>query len=265
MKFTYFFVGLMIILMCCLPVNAANETILIQKVTMTIYGDGYYINNMPLPAGTTIIAKDQFKSIIGTYTIREIGRIGKEYGNDQFEIGVWRNQSDKANRTMPIFIMFFIGGIPTKNTLDFKQNENVNFNIVSRSLPTDPTIIETTTPTLTSKPQTTSTPSSVRTLPTAPIVVGITTVPEPITPGQPTVTEITTNQPIQTQPPQTTKPIPQQPVETVNNSREWIYYGIITTIVIVVGILVVGVIASYVYNKSSRDDVMQQDGTWNKK
>lgn len=246
--------------MCCLPVSADNDTVsvsppIIQKVTMTIYGDGYYINSVPLPAGTVIVAKDQFKSIIGTYTMRETGRIGKEYGNDKFEIGVWKNQSDKTNRTMPIFITFSIGGIPTKTQLDFKQNENLKFDIISRSLSTDIIAVETASPTSTIKPQATLTPSSVRTLPTAPIslVTSITT---------PQVTIIES-----TQLPQVTTSISitPQPTNVPEDNREWIYYGIIATIIIVAGILIVGCIASYLYSKSSRDEVMQQDGTWNRK
>ena len=260
MKFTYFFIGLMVILMCCLPINALEEDILIQRVTMTIYGDASYVNYMPLPAGTVIVAKDQFKSVLGAYTLREPGRIGRDYNKERFEIGVWRNQSDVVNRTTPIFITFFVGGIPTKSTLNFQQNEDLNFDIIARSLPTDPTIIETTLPV--SNPQATLTPSSVRTLPTAPISVSTSTkIPSPTATSQPIVT-LTTSQPLQTTTPQITQ---QQPIDTVDNSREWIYYGIIATVVIIAGILVIGIIASYVYNKSSKDDVMQQDGTWHKK
>ena len=250
----------MVILMCCLPVNAVDEEPFIQRVTMTIYGDASYVNYIPLPAGTVIVAKDQFKSILGTYTLREPGRIGKEYTKERFEIGVWRNQSDVRNRSMPIFITFFVGGIPTKSTLDFQQNEDLKYDIIARSLPTDPTIVETIVPTSTANPQPTSVPSGVRTLPTSPIIV-------------PTVVAITTStttiQPIAvstTQLPQVTSiPVTQPPVDSPEDNRQWVYYGIIATIVVVAGILVIGVIASYVYNKSSRDDVMQQDGTWNKK
>jgi hypothetical protein len=261
MKFTYFFIGLIILLMCCLPVSASNETIIPpQRVTMTIYGDGYYINNMPLPAGTVILAKDQFKSTIGAYTIKEVGRIGKPYGNDKFEIGVWRNQSDKSNRTMPIFITFMVGGIPTKNTLDFRQNEDVNFDIITRTLPTDPTMVETRIPTLTSITTIETLPSGVRTLPTPPIVIATTrsniiVAPEIDVPGQIQTTQVVTTQSKQTT--QQTKP-----TESVDNSREYVYYGIIITFIIIVSILIVGVIISYLNSKTSRDEVMHPDGSW---
>ena len=60
MNYNYFFIGLLLICVCCLPASAANETFQIEKVSMYLYGDVSYVNGVPVPAGTLITAKDQF-------------------------------------------------------------------------------------------------------------------------------------------------------------------------------------------------------------
>jgi len=232
-----------LILFAILPVSAEDtptpttqktpEPIIIQKVTMTIYGDVSYLNGVPVPAGSVIIAKDQVGSIIGKYTIRKPGKMGSEVGyNDNFAIDVWRNQSDRLNRTRPVFIGFSIGGVPAKSTLDFKQNDNTRFDIIIQSLPSDPIMTETT-------------PNS-----------------------QPTTIPLSTDTPVLQSPTQTSQPvitqIPQPPLVLPEDNTQYLYYGIIATIVIIMGILIAGIIYSYMMNKTSRDEVLQPNGEWKK-
>lgn len=267
MNYNYFFVGLLLICICCLPASAANETSRVEKVSMYLYGDASYVNGVPVPAGTLITAKDQFGSIIGEYIIKKLGKYGEEYSNDKFEIGVWRNQSDKMNRTMPIRILFTIGGSPAKNILDFKQNDEIKYDIISQSMENiqiSPTPVKTTAPGKT--PQPTSAPSGVRTLPTAPISASAQATPLP-TQAQPSQTQ-TTSQPATLQPQTAQTPTPQaQPTQLPENpdeTKQLIYYGIIGAVIIILAILIIGVIYSYLMSKTSRDEVMQVDGKWKK-
>jgi len=263
MNYNYFFIGLLLILIC-LPVSAANETPVIEEVFMYLHGDASYINGMPVPVGTLIIAKDQFGGELGRYITRESGKYGKEYISDKLEIGVWRNQSDKMNRTMPIRILFTIGGNPAKIPLDFKQNDDIRFDIISMGTENSqststPTRVVTSTPKVVS---TTLIPSGVRTLPTAPIVV--TTQSVVITTQIPQSTPLPAT--IQPQTVQTPTPL-SQPTPTPDNpeeTKQLLYYGIIGAIVIIMGILIAGIIYLYIMNKTSRDEVMQTDGKWKK-
>jgi len=234
MKFTNLFLSFIILSCLILPVCANNTTpvqsdIRIEKVTMHIYGNGYYLNGISLPSGSQIIATDQFGSTIGKYIIRDDGKIGKEFGgtSDNFEIAVWRNQSDKVNRSMPIFINFAINNKPVKNTLNFKQNDNVRFDFILQDLPPTPV-----TPTI-------ATTSS---------TISITPIPAP------TATNVSI---IQTQ-------SIHQETSTMTES-DYIYYGIIGTIVVIMGILIAGIFISYIQDKTSRDDVLNPEDTWNKK
>lgn len=264
MNYNYFFIGLLLI-MLCLPVSAANDTPVIEEVFMYLHGDASYINGMPVPVGTLITAKDQFGGELGKYITRESGKYGKEYNSDKFEIGVWRNQSDKMNRTMPIRISFTIGGNPAKNPLDFKQNDDIRYDIISMGVE-NIQIISTPTKVVTSTTKvapTTLAPSGVRTLPTAPISV-YSTQSTPIVTQSIEVTPISTT--IQPQTVQTPTPV-SQPTPIPDNAEEtkqWIYYGIIGTIVVIMGILIAGIIYLYIMNKTSRDEVMQPDGKWKK-
>jgi hypothetical protein len=247
MKYTYIFSILLVISCLILPVCASNETPFIEKVSMYLYGDTNYVNGMPIPAGTLIVARDQFESKIGEYTMKKTGKYGEEYNSDKFEIGVWRNQSDKMNRTMPIRILFTIGGSPTKTILDFKQNEAMRFNIVSLS--TENIVqVETTTKT------TPLTPSTARTLSTPPIAIQTQTaiVTTPVLPIQ--TTQIVTQTPQQTQP-------PVSPNDAEDTSM-WIYYGIVGTIIIVAAIIIAGLLYSYLMSKTSRDEVLHPDNKW---
>jgi hypothetical protein len=247
------------------PVSAEDTTIvptiqktieapIIQKVSMYIYGDVSYLNGVPVPAGSVIIAKDQLGTVIAKYTIRKPGKIGSEIGyNDRFTIDVWRNQSDKANRTRPVFLAFNVGGVLARDILEFRQNDNVRFDLVIQSLPTDAIIEEPTT-------LVTSVPSGVRTLPTPPIVSTITGVTTPVS-TQPPITQTQSPQPQPTITSQT--PIPtatqQQPPE---DNTQYIYYGIVGTIIIIMGIIISGIIYSYLMSKTSRDEILQPDGKW---
>jgi hypothetical protein len=261
MKYNYFFIGLLILLLCIIPVSAANETPVIEEVFMYIHGDATYVTGMPVPIGTVITAKDQFGKEIGRYVTREIGKYGSAYSSDRFELGVWRNQSDKANRTMPIRVTFTIGGYLAKTQLEFKQNEDISYNIISTGTENIQVSSTPTTKTSTTPVKTTATlvPSGVRTLPTAPISVSTTTQAVPITTALPIEVTQTTVQPQTIQTP-TPTPIPIDPEET----KQWIYYGIAGTIIIIMGILIAGIIYLYIMNKTSRDEVMQQDGKWKK-
>ena len=242
----------------CLPVSAANITPIIERVTMNLYGDASYVNGMPVPAGTIIIAKDQFGSEIGKYITREIGKYGKEYSSDKFEIGVWRNQSDKINRTLPIRILFTIGGSPAKNILDFKQNDNIRYDITSQSTESIQVIPKSTT-TITAKGNSSAGTNTLG---------KIQPTPKPIIVDTPTtvITELPTTVTIQPQTAQTPTPQtqPTQLPDNPENTAQLIYYGIIGTVVVIAGIIIAGAIYLYIMNKTSRDDVMQQDGKWKK-
>jgi hypothetical protein len=215
-----FLIGLIILLALSSPVMALNETPIIEQVSMYIHGNANYANGLPLPMGTEIIAKDQFGSGIGSYIIHENGKIGKDYGgtSDNFAINVWRNQSDKANRTLPIFISFSIDNISTKNSLTFIQNENLQFDIITSSLPPTP-LITTIKTTIVTVPTTIS-----NTTLTTNTVVPITVTHQPLLP------DLSTN--------------------------DYIYYGIIATLIIVIAMIIITIGYSYMYDKISRDDVI---------
>jgi len=230
MKFNNFFIVFLLILVAiCIPVTALNETPIIEKVTMHVYGNAYYANGLPLPSGTIIVAKDQFGSRIGSYTIREKGKIGKEFGGsqDNFAINVWRNQSDKTNRTLPIYVSFYINNATTGDLIPFQQNENVPFDIKVSYLPPEITVV-------TKTPQPTQVVSS--TLITTTVAINETIV-------------------------QTTS----DPMNFGWSTNDYILYGILFAIVCVVGILVAGVAISYTIDKTSRDDIMGPDGEWKDK
>ena len=232
MKISHVFLSLIITLLF-LTVSVSgkiNETPIIQKVTMNIYGDANYANYVPLPVGTVIIAKDRLNNIYGDYVIRNPGEIGSEIGyNDNFEIGVWRNMSDKMNRSMIITLIFTADGLPTKNTLEFKQNENMKFDIIAVDLPPLPTPIPTEIPIITATP----------------VITTIIQTPTPVI-IQPTSSE-------------------QNIQENAVITSEYIYYGVIGTIFIISAILISGIIISYMMNKTSRDEVLQPGEEWEEK
>lgn len=225
----------LIIALLCLTVSVSgkiNETPIIQRVTMTIYGEALYANYVPLPVGTVIIAKDRLDNIYGDYVVRNPGKIGSEIGfnGDSFKIGVWRNMSDKMNRSMLINLIFTADGMPTKNTLEFKQNENMKFDIMTVDLPPLPTPIPTEIPIET----------------VTPIMTTIVQTPTPIIVVQPTESE----QIIQ---------------EDAVITNDYIYYGVIGTIFIISAILISGIIISFMMNKTSRDEVLQPGEEWEEK
>jgi len=90
---------------------APTSNPVMEKLTENFYGTITYADGNPLPAGTNIIIKDQYKNVIGNYTTREIGIYGssKPYG-DKLEVIVWRNQSDRASRSSVVFVNFFVDG-----------------------------------------------------------------------------------------------------------------------------------------------------------
>jgi hypothetical protein len=237
MKNNIFIISFILILLTlCLPATALNETPVIEQVSMTIYGNADYANGLPLPAGTVIIAKDQFGSKLGSYTVRETGKIGREYGgtSDNFIIKVWKNQSDKANRTLPIFISFYINNISTKDSVAFQQNNNLQFDITATYL----------------QPEITQTTQIIvpRTIPPANLIVA------PTSPK----TIITTN---------TIAPVTivQQPLIPELSSNDYIYYGILATLVIIIALIIITIAYSYLSDKIEKDDIMGPDGKWIKK
>jgi hypothetical protein len=235
MKLNNFFISFMLILiMVCIPVSALNETPIIEKVTMHIYGNAYYANGISLPMGTYIIAKDQFGSQIGSYTVRESGKIGKEFGgtSNNFAINVWRNQSDKTNRTLPIFISFYINNATTRDILTFQQNENMQFDIITAYLPPTPE------------------PTSELTIKTP--IPSESIISTPITQNSSNITS-------------TDIPIESNEWIPGWSTNDYVMYGLLFTIVCVMGIIIAGIIISYVIDKTSRDNIMNPDGEWKDK
>jgi hypothetical protein len=230
MRLKYIFLSLIIFsLILSTPVNAFNDTSVIERVTMYIHGNAYYLNNMPLPAGTVLIAKDQFGTQLGKYIIRESGKIGNSYGyQDNFEIGVWKNQSDKTNRTRNIIILITsTDGSPARNTLTFTQNDNLQYDIVLNALPPTPTPLPTTIPTPTTKP---------------------TTIPQ--------TTNVTTI---------SSTPIPTPTPSPGPSSNDYIYYGVLATIVIISALVISGILISWLMSKTSRDDILHPGENWKDK
>lgn len=251
MRTNIFLLSLIIIfIVICIPVNAQNETHVIEQVSMYIYGNAQYLNREPLPAGTIIIAKDQFNSELGKYLIRNTGKIGKDYGgtSENFKISVWRNQSDKINRTLPIFVTFYINNNSIGNQITFQQNENMRFDISTPYMPSSmPTPTSTPTPTL---PYTTFI--------TIPVTDSITT--QNLTIVTPTITP--TEMPSTISVPTTSVTI----IKVVEPSLldglttiDYIYYGIIGCIIVLLAIIIIGIVVSYATDKTSRDDVLSPD------
>jgi hypothetical protein len=206
------------------PTKTPIYTPIIEWVTESFYGEAYYYDRAPIPAGTEIIAKDQFGSPLGKYKLKTSGKFGGTFSySENFIVGLWRNQSDKANRTRTTYISFFVNGVQSSNTMvEFKANELTNLNIV---LPiVAPTPVATPAPPLPS-----STPMTPTTATVAPIQV--------------------TNPP--TQPPQPTSSTPSNelPFEVV--------VGGIVAFIVISGIVIVGSIHIILTNISSRDDVIQ--------
>lgn len=243
----FFLTSIIILLLLCVPVNAQNETPVIEQVSMYIYGNAQYLNREPLPMGTVIVAKDQYNSELGKYLIRHTGKIGKDYGgtSENFKISVWRNQSDKVNRTLPIYITFFINNNSIGNQLTFQQNENMRFDISTPYMPAAmPTPIPTTVPTL-----------SYTTFVTIPITES-TLNPTPI--SVPTTTEIPTTTAVPATSVTVIKVVEPSFLDSLTTT-DYIYYGLIGGIIVILGIIVVGIIVSYTMDKTSRDDVLTPD------
>jgi len=206
--------------------------LLMEKLSQTFYGEVRYADGNPASPGSIITTKDQYGTILGNYTIRELGEYGssKPY-KEKMIVSVLKNQSDRTSRTSVTFINFFVDGIRARDSVTFKIGEDTKFDIL---LPvTKPTPIPTTVVTTII-----STP-----IPTIKAVETVNVSPQNVMTPTPPVSSTSTIFP---------------GIEDI----QLIIYGFIGMLVIIVGIIIIVVIQTYLMNKSNRDDSLRPDGKW---
>jgi len=207
-----------------------------EKLSQTFYGEVRYADGNPVSPGSIIVAKDQYGKNIGNYIVRELGEYGssKPYG-EKMIVSVLKNQSDRTSRSSVIFVNFFVDGIRSRDSVEFKVGEDDEFNILLPIVkPTPiPTIIPTT------------------------IITPVPTIARPVNTSTITPIQVTAL-PI----------IPQSTTSTIIpgiEDMQLIIYGFIGMIIIIVGIIIIVIIQSYLMNKSSREGSLGPDGKWDRK
>lgn len=204
------------------PIITTITTIppVLEKLSQTFYGSVKYADGNPVSPGSIITTKDQYGNILTNYTIREIGQYGssKPYG-DKMVVSIFKNQSDRTSRTSVIFVNFFIDDVRARDSSIFKVGEDTEFDIL---LPiAKPTPIPTTT------------------IPT----------PIPTTIPTPTQTIEASVQPVITLIPPTSDEI-----FPGTDNMTLVFYGLIGTGLLIIGMIITVIIQSYLMNKSNRDD-----------
>src|SRR5512137_533541 len=92
------------------PTATPTSSIVLERFTEEFYGEITYMDGSPVKAGNTIIAKDQYGTLLGNYTIRDDGVFGAtKPRDDNMVVSVYKDQSNRSSRDAVIFVNFFVG------------------------------------------------------------------------------------------------------------------------------------------------------------